>query len=461
MRKTVPKSDRSADGNAGGGFLRVRHGLNAFGHLPGRKTLYVTRPQALRPDLIDAALRSVRNVGTPLWLYEAEPIRQRVRQLSAFDCVRYAQKANSNTHVLRLLRSMGVAVDAVSLGEIERALHAGYVPGTDAHEIVFTADIIDEATLARVLALGIPVNCGSPDMLRQLGRAGRGHPVWLRINPGFGHGHNRKTNTGGPLSKHGIWHAEFEDSLKLVDEYGLSLVGLHMHIGSGVDYAHLNRVCDSMLDAVRRAGRKLSAISAGGGLSVPYRPGEPEIDIGAYHAAWNGTRAEAERITGSRIRLELEPGRYLVANAGLLIAEVRAVKAVADKHFVLLDAGFNDLARPVIYGSHHEICFVTPEGAPVDGPLRPVAVAGPLCEAGDVFTQHDGGFVDFRELALPQVGDIAILRDAGAYGATMSSNYNTRPLAPEVMLDGGALSVIRRRQTVEHLLDLETGGGRF
>jgi diaminopimelate decarboxylase len=421
--------------------------------------LFVTRPQSLRPDLIDAALTSVRGVGTPLWLYEAEPIRQRVRQLSAFDCVRFAQKANSNTHILRLLRSMGVAVDAVSLGEIERALRAGYVPDTTAHDIVFTADIIDEATLARVLALGIPVNCGSPDMLRQLGCVGQGHPVWLRINPGFGHGHNRKTNTGGPSSKHGIWHEQFEDSLRLVDEYGLSLIGLHMHIGSGVDYAHLHRVCDSMMDAVRRANRPLLAISAGGGLSVPHRPGEPEIDIAEYYAAWNKTRLEAERVTGSRIRLELEPGRYLVGNAGLLVAEVRAVKNVAGKHFVLLDAGFNELARPILYGSHHEICFVTRAGAPVAGPTRPIAVAGPLCEAGDVFTQHDGGFVEFRELPLPEAGDIAILRDAGAYGATMSSNYNTRPLAPEVMLDAGALSVIRKRQSIEQLLDLEADGG--
>jgi diaminopimelate decarboxylase len=120
-------------------------------------------------------------------------MRERVRQLQVFDRIRFAQKANSNIHVLRVLREMDVLVDAVSLGEIERALRAGYVPGTAAHEIVFTADLIDDATLARVVELGIPVNCGSADMLVQLGKVARGHPVWLRINPGFGHGHNRKT----------------------------------------------------------------------------------------------------------------------------------------------------------------------------------------------------------------------------------------------------------------------------
>jgi len=409
----------------------------------------------LPPDFIQAAIQSAQQVGTPVWLYEAEPIRQRVAQLKAFDCVRYAQKANSNTHILRLMRQEGVMVDAVSLGEVERALHAGYQPGTESHEIVFTADIIDAATLRRVVELNIPVNCGSPDMIRQVGEAKAGHPVWLRLNPGFGHGHSRKTNTGGPSSKHGIWIDALEESLRIVDQFGLTLQGLHMHIGSGVDYQHLHRVCDSMVDAVRRANRPLAAISAGGGMSVPYRAGEPEIDIAEYHAAWNKARKEAEAITGGPIRLELEPGRFLVANAGVLVAGVRAVKKVANNQFVLVDAGFSDLARPAMYGSHHDIVFVTQEGVEVSGPANPVAVAGPLCESGDVFTQADGGYVEFRDMALPKVGDLAIIRDAGAYGASMSSNYNSRPLAPEMLLDGGALRLIRRRQTIAELLDLE------
>lgn len=415
----------------------------------------MTRPDILQSNLIQAAIKAAEDAGTPVWLYEAEPIRRRVAQLKSFDCVRYAQKANSNTHILRLLRAEGVMVDAVSLGEIERALRAGYQPGTDAHEIVFTADIIDAATLRRVVELDIPVNCGSPDMLRQVGEAKAGHPVWLRLNPGFGHGHSRKTNTGGPSSKHGIWIDELEACLRIVDQYGLTLVGLHMHIGSGVDYQHLHRVCDSMVDAVRRANRPLAAISAGGGLSVPYKAGDPEIDTAEYYAAWDKARKEAEVITGGSLRLELEPGRFLVANAGVLVADVRAVKKVANNHFVLVDAGFSDLARPAMYGSHHDIVFVTTEGEAVTGHMDPTAVAGPLCESGDVFTQADGGYVEFRDMALPKVGDLAIIRDAGAYGATMSSNYNSRPLAPEMLLDGGALRLIRRRQTIAELLELE------
>jgi diaminopimelate decarboxylase len=411
--------------------------------------------------VIEAVLRSTQSVRTPFWLYEAEPMRERARQLEKFDVIRLAQKANSNIHVLNIFREMGVLVDSVSLGEVERALRAGYAPGTPAQEIVITADIIDEPTLTRVVELGIPVNCGSLDMLAQLGQIANNHPVWLRINPGFGHGHSRKTNTGGPFSKHGIWHEELGDALRLVDRYGLNLIGLHMHIGSGADYTHLRQVCGSMVEAVRQLDRPISAISAGGGLPVPSKSGEPDIDIAEYYAAWNEARLEIERIVGGKIRLEIEPGRFLTGNAGLLVAEIRAVKKVADNHFVLLDAGFNELARPVLYGSYHEISFLKRTGSLVTGPLTPIAVAGPLCESGDVFTQHDGGSVEFRSLPMPQVGDLAIIRDVGGYGATMSSNYNSRPLAPELLLDDGELTVIRQRQSIEQLLDLEIRGKVF
>ncbi|MBC7619441.1 MAG: diaminopimelate decarboxylase, partial [Candidatus Saccharibacteria bacterium] len=190
--------------------------------------------------------------GTPLWIYDAATITQRIASLKQFDVVRFAQKANSNTHILRLMRQHGVVVDAVSLGEIERALAAGFQSGLhDGHsEIVFTADLFDRDTLARVVELAMPVNCGSIDMLDQLGGVSPGHAVWLRINPGFGHGHSNKTNTGGEHSKHGIWHGDLVAALARVRANGLNLQGLHMHIGSGVDYTHLSEVCGAMVALV-------------------------------------------------------------------------------------------------------------------------------------------------------------------------------------------------------------------
>ena len=413
-----------------------------------------------KTSISDDLIRDLaRTHGTPLWVYEAAVIRSRIQSLSAFETVRFAQKACSNTHVLRLMREQGVAVDAVSRGEILRAIKAGYTSGADSNEIVFTADVIDQATLDTVVQHKVQVNAGSIDMLRQLGAASPGHRVWLRINPGFGHGHSNKTNTGGEHSKHGIWHAELEQALAVVKAQGLKLVGLHMHIGSGVDYGHLQSVCGAMVDLLRRtleAGHDVQAISAGGGLSIPYKAGDAGIDTVAYHQLWQAVQKEATQLFGHTIHLELEPGRYLVAESGLLITQVRAVKDAGANHFVLLDTGFNELMRPSMYGAHHHMTVLPANpSAATTGGERPTVVAGPLCESGDVFTQTDGGVVTPRMLAPAQVGDLVVIHDAGAYGASMSSNYNSRPLAAEVLVDGGVAKLIRRRQTVEELMALE------
>ncbi|WP_088284411.1 diaminopimelate decarboxylase [Ideonella sp. A 288] len=390
--------------------------------------------------------------GTPLWVYDADTVRERIAELRPFDTIRFAQKANANIHLLQLMRAQGVRVDAVSLGEIERALAAGYAPG-DAGEIVFTADLLDAATLDRVVRERIPVNAGSVDMLHQLGRRSPGHRVWLRINPGFGHGHSNKTNTGGEHSKHGIWHEDLAQALAAIGAHGLHLVGLHMHIGSGVDYGHLQQVCQAMVDLAARVTGPIEAISAGGGLSIPYRDGEPRIDTAHYFSLWDDARRRIAAARGHAIQLEIEPGRFLVAECGVLVAEVRATKAMGANHFVLVDAGFNDLMRPSMYGSHHGIELLPADERP--RALRPSVVAGPLCESGDVFTQGEGGVVLSRELPEAQVGDLLVFHDAGAYGASMSSNYNSRPLAAEVLVDGGQARLVRRRQTIQELLALE------
>ena len=404
-----------------------------------------------------ALLRSLAaEHGTPLWVYNAPTIRERIADLKRFDTVRFAQKANSNLHLLRLMREQGVVVDAVSRGEIERALAAGYTAAPDsqgAPGIVFTADLFDHATLDTVVKNGIPVNAGSIDMLGQLGARSPGHRVWLRINPGFGHGHSNKTNTGGEHSKHGIWHTELPAALAAVKQHGLHLIGLHMHIGSGVDYAHLQAVCAAMVAMVKDSGTDLEAISAGGGLSIPYQADEPRIDTEHYFSLWDAARREIASHLGHAIHLELEPGRYLVAESGVLLAEVRAAKYQGGQHFTLVDAGFSDLMRPAMYGAFHAMSLIAADDE--THPMRTTVVAGPLCESGDVFTQGEGGVVLTRELPEASPGDLLVIHDAGAYGASMSSNYNSRPLAAEVLVDGEHHRLIRRRQTVEELIALE------
>jgi diaminopimelate decarboxylase len=403
----------------------------------------------------DLLLRLAGDHGTPYYVYDAATIRAQLATLRDFDVVRYAQKACSNVHVLRLLREAGALVDAVSLGEIERALRAGYDGRGEPAGLVYTADLIDDATLDRVVEHDIPVNAGSADVLEQLGRRRPGHRVWLRVNPGFGHGHSRKTNTGGEWSKHGIWHAYLDEALRHVEKYRLDLVGLHMHIGSGTDFEHLRRVCDAMVAQVRALGVDVRAISGGGGLPIPYRPDQTRFDTAALHSLWHDARVRVEELVGHRVSLEIEPGRYLVAQSGALVTRVRATKREGANRFVIVDAGFNDLARPVMYGAYHAIDVIGQAGALVSGPTQPAVVAGPLCESGDVFTQEDGGVVVPRDLPDVAVGDLVVIRDAGAYASSMASNYNTRPLAPEFLLDRGTVTQIRRRQTVAELLALE------
>jgi len=429
----------------------------------GASTAAGIRTQIAGVSLADLA----RDHGTPLYVYDAEMIRRRCRDLAAWDTVRFAQKACSNLAVLDLIRREGVMVDAVSTGEIHRALQAGYSAhaerGTAAdalppvHPIVYTADIFDRASLDAVAKLGIHVNCGSADMIEQLAERVPGANITLRVNPGFGHGHSQKTNTGGEGSKHGIWHEEIPEVLRRAEWAGLSVSGLHMHIGSGTDLVHLAEVAGALERVAVEIGRSLTMVSAGGGLPVPYKPGEVHADLGGYFQLWDATRKKLEDRFGHRIRLEIEPGRYLTAESGSVVTEVRAVKRQGTRKYLLVDAGFNTLARPVLYGSYHPMSLCPAgDSSATSGDFEEVAVGGPLCESGDIFTQTDGGFVASRPLPPTQVGDLLVIEIAGAYGFVMASNYNSKPLPAEVLIDGGKARLVRARQTPEDLVRGET-----
>jgi diaminopimelate decarboxylase len=390
--------------------------------------------------------------GTPCYVYDAAKIVERINDLKAFDVIRYAQKACSNIAILDLCRGNGVLVDAVSSGEIARALAAGYAPAGDPPPIVYTADIFDRDALELVLQKDIHVNCGSPDMIDQLGERAPGRHITLRLNPGFGHGHSQKTNTGGEGSKHGIWHHQLADCLRRADFHGLGISGLHMHIGSGTDLEHLSQVCTALEGAAREVGRSLTTISAGGGLPVPYKADQTYVDLDQYFSLWDASRKRLEDAFGHKISLEIEPGRYLVAESGFLLSEIRAIKQQGSKTYYLLDAGFNNLARPILYGSYHPMSVCPQVGGVASNDLVDAVVGGPLCESGDIFTQEEGGFVCSRPLPAARVGDFMMLEVAGAYGFVMGSNYNSKPLAAEVLVNNGKAHLIRQRQTSEDLM---------
>ncbi|RMF45186.1 MAG: diaminopimelate decarboxylase [Planctomycetota bacterium] len=415
------------------------------------------------PDLRDeVAGHSVAGLaqefGTPVYVYDAATITARVADLQSFDVVRYAQKACSNIAILDRVKRAGAVVDAVSAGEIERGLHVGFDPRTSPPGIVYTADLFDEDALDLVVRHQVPVNVGSPDMIDQLGHRAPGRPIMMRINPGFGHGHSQKTNTGGPQSKHGIWHSQIDDCLHRARKYGLTVTGLHMHIGSGTDLDHLRQVCSAMETACRLVGPTVETISAGGGLPVPYRSDQSYVDLDEYFALWDATRKRLEAEFGHAVTLEIEPGRYLAAECGTLITQIRAIKRMGDNLFYLVDAGFNDLARPILYGAYHPIAVAyNPELGTPNQPISraPVIVGGPLCESGDIFTQTEGGYVEPRALPQARVGDFLVIGVAGAYGFAMASNYNSKFRAAEVLLEGGQAKLIRRRETFADLIELE------
>ena len=204
-----------------------------------------------------------------------------------------------------------------------------------------------------------------------------------------------------------------------------------MHIGSGTDLEHLSQVCGAMEQVALAVGQSVTSISAGGGLPTPYRATDLKIDLAAYFTLWDATRKRLQDAFGHTVRLEIEPGRYLVAESGYLVAEIRAVKRMGANTFYLLDAGFNNLARPILYGAYHPMSIV-PADQRRDREKQSVVVGGPLCESGDIFTQSEGGFVCSRPLPAAEVGEFLVIECAGAYGFVMGSNYNSKPLAAEV-----------------------------
>lgn len=414
-------------------------------------------PPAKALPFAENALRDLASrFGTPLYVYHAETLLARARELlearasdgGKFDVVRYAQKANPNLALLRLLLSAGVQLDAVSAGELRRALAAG----ADPRRTQFCADVFDRETLALLAEHPFAVNAGSADMLEQLAGVSRSsRAVTIRVNPGFGHGHDAKVSTGGSASKHGVWHEHIPAVAELATRLGLVVEGLHVHVGSGSDLENLTRAGRAIEDAARVVGASLKTVSAGGGLPIPYRPGEPRFDVGAHVEFWSATRERIEGAIGRSVALELEPGRFLVAECGALLAEVRAVKRNGEHEYVLVDAGFHNLIRPAMYGAHHEITVLGRD----DRVREPFVVGGPLCESADLFTQNRSGAPAPRELPRPRIGDLLVVHDTGAYGAAMASNYNSQLLAAEVLVQNGAARLIRSRQTFQQLVQAE------
>ncbi|MGE0040725.1 MAG: diaminopimelate decarboxylase [Vicinamibacterales bacterium] len=388
-------------------------------------------------------------VGTPCYVYSAAAIRAAYGRLDeAFGAhphqVHYALKANSSLAVVRLLRGLGSLADANSMGEVDVACRAGFAPG----DIVFTGVGKSAAELDRAATLGLlAINVESPGELDRLGRAaearGTAVRVALRVNPDIDAESHPHISTGLRANKFGVPIDEAPALFRAIrSRPGLVPVGVHVHIGSQITtLAPLARAAEAAVGlaaALRAEGIPLEHIDFGGGLGISY-DGGPVPDPADYVRTL--TTAAGDR----GFTLAIEPGRVIAGPAGVLLATVVDVKQFPGaRRFVVLDAGMTELMRPALYGAYHRIEPV----APRPGAAEPADIVGPVCESTDTFARD-------RPIAPVEVGDLVAIRDAGAYSAVMASNYLRRPLPPEVLVDGGAWRVIRRRQTLDDLLALE------
>jgi diaminopimelate decarboxylase len=268
-------------------------------------------------------------------------------------------------------------------------------------------------------------------------------------------------DTGGPSSKHGIWPDDLIEVRRRATEARLPVVALHAHVGTGGELREFDANMRNLVGffvALLSDLPEVAAVNFGGGIPHPYRPGTPVYDLAWYRPVLEEARKRFSDVAGRPLRVEIEPGRHLVAGTAALVARVKDVKRTRTNPkgpghtFVMVDAGFCDLVRPAMYGSYHHIEIVT-QGA--GGPLEPCVIAGPLCESGDVFTRDAREVLAPRPLPRPDPGDLLVLHDAGAYGAAMSSNYVSMGRAPQVLWDEGRATLIARRETVEDVVKVE------
>jgi diaminopimelate decarboxylase len=400
-----------------------------------------------RPFLTAEVAAEVRErFGTPCYVYDRAALEAAARAALAFPApfgftLRYAMKANPSRGILRVFRDLGLHIDASSDFEVERAIAAGFRP----EEIQLTSQM-PSRRLAEHVRRGVLYNACSPHQLESYGRVAPGTEVSVRMNPGLGTGSTNRTNTGGPASSFGIWH-EYLDEVKAVAErHRLRITRLHSHVGSGTDPDIWKR-CTRMTLELAAKLPEVAAVNLGGGFKVGRMPEEPTVDLADVGGHVREELLAFQSRDGRRLGLEIEPGTFLVARAGAVVAScIDVVDTGRDGYlFAKLDTGMTEVTRPSLYGAQHPIDVLV-QGREVAA----VVFVGPCCESGDILTPAPGDpeALGPRWVPQPRIGDLVVVRGAGAYCAAMSTvNYNSYPRAPEVMLErDGSLRLLRRRQ---------------
>ncbi|MGF3522115.1 MAG: diaminopimelate decarboxylase [Candidatus Bathyarchaeia archaeon] len=398
-----------------------------------------------------SAKRLAEKFDTPLYVISETRIRRNFQRLQTalkqhYGKVKifYAAKANSNLSVLKILESEGANVDTVSPGEVLMALTSGFTPD----RIIFTGTSVRNDELKFLSDSNVTVNIDSLSQLNRLLKIAVPEVLSVRVNPQVGAGHHSHVITAGKHTKFGLWEKDAITAYKTAKDAGVKNFGIHMHIGSGIlDVKPFVSALGRFLEIARKiheqTGVDFEFVDVGGGIGVPYKPEDREIDLDAY----------AEKVLSlfkSKTRQHglgepffcVEPGRFMVADACILLTTVNTVKATPYRKFIGVDAGFNTLVRPAMYGSYHHIVVANKVDAAAE---EKYDVVGPICESGDVLA---------KDRALPRIdeGDLLAILNAGAYGFAMSSQYNARPRAAEVLVKEGKHRLVREREQLDDIM---------
>jgi len=390
----------------------------------------------------------VAKYGSPLYVYNEAILRERCREMVGLVLghnfgVHYSIKANSNLELLRIIKSEAIKVGTMSDGEIELALAAGFLP----EEILYIPNNVSTVEMKYAISRQILLSVDSLAQLEQYGELNPGGKVVVRFNPGVGIGHHQKVRTGGERTKFGVNLTQVEEVKDILEKYALRLVGINQHLGSLFMKPDLYLAGARALLELAIQFENLEFVNFGGGFGIPYhkQTGEARLDLTLLGRELAALLQEWTVTYHTPLRFEIEPGRYLVAECGVLLGTVHATKESYGRNYVGTDLGFNVIARPVLYDSYHELEVYTKKFGE-SFLTQKVTVVGNICESGDIIAAE-------RELSVIEVGDLLGVMDAGAYGFAMSSNYNARLRPAEVLIrENGTAVLIRYRETIADLM---------
>jgi len=390
----------------------------------------------------------VKKFGSPCYVYEEDVILQKYDELDKAITygkkkLLFACKANTNAVVMKKLLEKGVGLDVVSVGEMQLALDIGFKP----EDILFTATAPTDEELQEAIDAGVVMNMDSLSEMTRYGKLNKGGKCSIRINPEFGAGFHGHVVTGGPDSKFGVYHDKVDEIKKIAEEFDLTVIGLHMHVGSRyLKPDQFYKAMDILL-GVAKEFDTLEFVDFGGGIGVVYSPDEKMFDINEYGKKVSKIFTEFCKDYGKELEMIFENGRWFVAEAGFLLCTVNTLKSTPKFKFAGVDTGFHHLLRPAMYGAYHEIY----NASHMNGKKEDIVIAGNICESCDTFTRDEDG-VKSRSLPTISEGDVLAIGNAGAYGYTMASQYNTRGRPAEVMVKNGKMELVRAAETYKDVI---------